>query len=216
MPESKAPYKRGYKQTKSRGQDQTVRCEACSKKFPRHKAFIGKKGFHITDPVLNKMVDKEQLNLFKRKVYYCPKCAKFYGIVEPSGGSVGIRTKSYPSHRKRKRPSAGIITALYVPETFCKEQKYTIGVGVRNTSKRGSRFVVIPKTLLPGLKITPNEKDIYLKPGRIDATAFEIEIDMSAAETDSTPLGFNLKTRDGRSLDYKVKYVTIKPNGSQI
>ena len=82
MPESKAPYDRGWKQTKSRGKQPTVTCAYCGKKIPRFKAFVIYQGFNITDPALKKQLDKKALSSFTRKLYVCPSCARHRGIVQ--------------------------------------------------------------------------------------------------------------------------------------
>lgn len=84
MPESGAPYKRGYKQTKSKGSRQNVRCSYCGRRVPRFKAFKTKKqGIHINDPAVLKQVDQKDIHLPENVQWACPKCARFYGIIQP-------------------------------------------------------------------------------------------------------------------------------------
>ncbi|MFB6075660.1 MAG: hypothetical protein ABEK17_00810 [Candidatus Aenigmatarchaeota archaeon] len=82
IPESKAPYKRTYKQGKSKGHQQRVRCGFCGKKVPRFKAFTTYSGFSITDPTIRKQVDDKHIHTAKKKQYVCPSCARHRGIVE--------------------------------------------------------------------------------------------------------------------------------------
>ncbi|WP_457615119.1 hypothetical protein [Methanopyrus sp.] len=73
----------GWKQSKSRGKPSFVTCECCGGKVPRHKAIPWTQGFRITDPVVRQAVDDRYVHTFNRKVYYCPKCARFLGIRKP-------------------------------------------------------------------------------------------------------------------------------------
>lgn len=81
MPVGKAPYKRGYSQSISRGRQPTVDCSFCGRKLPRHKCFIRFRGFRITDPLLKKELDR-RTGFRAEKQYACPKCARKRGIVE--------------------------------------------------------------------------------------------------------------------------------------
>lgn len=92
MPISTAPYKRTYKHTLRRGRETTVSCDMCGRKVPRWKTFIGYKGFKITDPFILKQVDKRLIHVQSRKIRVCPKCARFYGIVQ-AGKSVRKKYK---------------------------------------------------------------------------------------------------------------------------
>ncbi|MFP4116411.1 MAG: hypothetical protein ACLFQ8_01575 [Candidatus Aenigmatarchaeota archaeon] len=86
MPESGAPYKRGYTQTKSKGSRQNVRCSFCGRRVPRFKAFKTKSGMTITDPEVREQVDDKDMHLPEKTQWACPKCARFRGIVEPRKG----------------------------------------------------------------------------------------------------------------------------------
>lgn len=77
----KAPYRRVYKHSKSRGSERYVECGYCSKKVPRYKALVKFIGFRITDPILRKEI-KTPVGSAK-KIYVCPSCARFRGIVQP-------------------------------------------------------------------------------------------------------------------------------------
>lgn len=83
MPVSTAPYKRTYKHTKRRGRERNVQCEFCKKRVPRYKAFIIIKKFGVSDPLIRKQIDKRFISVLKRKLYVCPACARFRGIVQP-------------------------------------------------------------------------------------------------------------------------------------
>ncbi|MEM7819707.1 MAG: hypothetical protein QXD48_02660 [Candidatus Aenigmatarchaeota archaeon] len=76
-----APYKRGYHHTKSKGRESTVSCGFCGKNVPRWKTFTIFKSFSISDPILRKQLDPKQISMFQRKIYVCPSCARFRGIV---------------------------------------------------------------------------------------------------------------------------------------
>jgi len=78
-----APYKRGYKHTKSKGHESTVKCDYCGKVVPRWKTFTIMRGFNINDPVLRKQIDRKDMSMFQRKIYLCPSCARFRGIIKP-------------------------------------------------------------------------------------------------------------------------------------
>ncbi|RLJ03544.1 MAG: hypothetical protein DRP11_00395 [Candidatus Aenigmatarchaeota archaeon] len=82
MPVSKAPYKRGYHQTKGKGRQSVVTCSMCGSKVPRFKTFTRSSGFRITDSTILKSTDRRNIHTFSRKQYICPKCARFYGVVE--------------------------------------------------------------------------------------------------------------------------------------
>ena len=40
----KAPYRREYKQSSSRGKDYVIRCDGCGRKVPRFKTFVTYRG----------------------------------------------------------------------------------------------------------------------------------------------------------------------------
>ncbi|HIQ49723.1 MAG TPA: hypothetical protein EYH56_00850 [Nanoarchaeota archaeon] len=82
MPISVAPYTRKYEHTKRRGRESTVLCGFCGKKVPRYKTIVTYRGFRITDPLILQSVDKRMVHLFKQKIYVCPSCARFHGIVQ--------------------------------------------------------------------------------------------------------------------------------------
>lgn len=82
MPISKAPYKRSYQHTSSRGNEQKITCSQCGRSVPRWKTFDVFRGFRITDQTILKQIDKNMLHLMSRKERVCPKCARFYHIVE--------------------------------------------------------------------------------------------------------------------------------------
>lgn len=77
-----APYRRGYHHTKSKGHESSVECGYCGKSVPRWKTFVTYKGFRITDPVLRKQIVTGPTSMFGRKLYVCPSCARFRGIVK--------------------------------------------------------------------------------------------------------------------------------------
>lgn len=54
----------------------------CGKKVPRFKTFTTYRGFTVNDPTILKKVDKKDIHTAKEKIYVCPKCARFHGIVE--------------------------------------------------------------------------------------------------------------------------------------
>ena len=87
-----APYRRVYKHTGTRGKEKYVECEYCKKSVPRYKAIVRYRGFSINDPLLK---DVKTLSL-KRKIYICPSCARFRGIVE-----IGRSRKSRTPNRNR-------------------------------------------------------------------------------------------------------------------
>ena len=83
MPVSKAPYTRKYQHTHQRGHEQLVVCAKCGKQVPRYKAFIKYVGFRISDPGILQQVDRSQIHMMRQKKYVCPKCARFYKVVQP-------------------------------------------------------------------------------------------------------------------------------------
>lgn len=85
-----APYRRGYHHTKSKGHESTVTCGFCGKNVPRWKTIAVTKSFRINDPVLRKQIDPRFVSTFGRKMYACPSCARFRGIVR-IGHSRGTR-----------------------------------------------------------------------------------------------------------------------------
>jgi small subunit ribosomal protein S26e len=76
-----APYRRGYHHTGAKGRESSVICSYCGKTVPRWKTFVKYSGFRINDPVLRKQLDPRQMSMFSRKMYVCPSCARFRGIV---------------------------------------------------------------------------------------------------------------------------------------
>ena len=77
----KAPYRRIYKHTGGRGSERYVTCAYCGKKVPRYKAIVKFTGFRITDPALKKTIKTPVGS--RKKIYICPSCARFRGIVVP-------------------------------------------------------------------------------------------------------------------------------------
>jgi len=96
MPISKAPYKRTYEHTKSRGSETLVNCDICGRKIPRYKTFVKISGFRINDPIIRQQVDTRMIHLMTRKLRLCPACARFRGIRQP-GKSV---RKKYGGRRR--------------------------------------------------------------------------------------------------------------------
>jgi len=77
-----APYRRTYQHTRSKGKESTVTCGYCGKIVPRWKTFPVYKGFRISDPVLRKQIDPRYVSSFERKMYVCPSCARYRGVVQ--------------------------------------------------------------------------------------------------------------------------------------
>ncbi|MBI4162430.1 MAG: hypothetical protein HY513_02005 [Candidatus Aenigmarchaeota archaeon] len=90
-----APYTRGYKHTGGKGHETVVNCDFCGKKVPRWKTFVTYKGFRISDPVLKKQIDPRFTSMFSRKMYACPSCARYRGIVK-----IGRSRKSRHSNQR--------------------------------------------------------------------------------------------------------------------
>ncbi|MCK4555002.1 MAG: hypothetical protein KAT83_00190 [Candidatus Aenigmarchaeota archaeon] len=86
MPEIKT-YKRGHKQTGGRGHQSTVSCGFCGTIVPRYKTFTTQRGFRITDPLLRKEVDRQDVSTTVEKVYACPACARHRSIVQHRTGT---------------------------------------------------------------------------------------------------------------------------------
>ena len=82
MPVSEAPYTRKYQHTQSRGHEQLVICGYCGKRVPRYKTFLKFRGFRITDPSILREVDRNDIHMSTHKMYVCPKCARFYKVVQ--------------------------------------------------------------------------------------------------------------------------------------
>lgn len=80
MPVSRAPYKRGWNDTKSRGSMPNVTCNGCGRIVPRYKTFTKYRSFRINDPVVMKMLEPSAIHMFSRKEYMCPACARHRGI----------------------------------------------------------------------------------------------------------------------------------------
>lgn len=76
-----APYTRGYHHTKSKGRESTVNCGYCGKVVPRWKTIPSYRGFSINDPVLRKQIDRRMISTYSQKMYVCPSCARYRGIV---------------------------------------------------------------------------------------------------------------------------------------
>ncbi len=84
MPISKAPYKRSYKHSKSRGSEYRVRCDFCGKLVPRYKTIVIYRDMKLLkDPIIRQQIDKRMIHTFKRKLRICLSCARFRGIAKP-------------------------------------------------------------------------------------------------------------------------------------
>ncbi len=77
-----APYRRTYSHTKSKGRESVVNCSYCGRSVPRWKTFVQYRGFRISDPTLRKQIDRRFVSTFQSKMYVCPSCARFRGIVK--------------------------------------------------------------------------------------------------------------------------------------
>lgn len=86
-----APYTRGYSHTGGKGHESNVVCGYCGRTVPRWKTFTSFRGFRITDPVLRKQIDPRMTSTFSRKIYACPSCARYRGIIK-----IGRSRKSRP------------------------------------------------------------------------------------------------------------------------
>ncbi len=89
---AKAPYVREYKQSKARGKDYMVRCDGCGRKVPRFKTFVTYRGLRLDYDIV-KMVGRKNISVTRVKAYYCPKCARNLGIVQP--GKLGRRKSDF-------------------------------------------------------------------------------------------------------------------------
>ncbi|MCS7121517.1 MAG: hypothetical protein NZ895_02815 [Archaeoglobaceae archaeon] len=88
----KAPYVREYKSSKSRGKDYMIRCDGCGRKVPRFKTFVAYRGLRIDHDIV-KLVGEKNVHVGVHKMYYCPKCARNLGIVQP--GKFGNRRSQF-------------------------------------------------------------------------------------------------------------------------
>lgn len=77
-----APYRRGYTHTKSKGKETTVNCSYCARSVPKWKTFVQYRGFRINDPTLRKQIDPRFVSSVQSKMYVCPSCARYRGIVK--------------------------------------------------------------------------------------------------------------------------------------
>lgn len=82
MPVSKAPYKRTYKHGSQRGNEGKITCDKCGGRVPRWKTFTAYKKFRINDPVIMKQMDKRFIHTLGGRMRVCPKCARFYHVVQ--------------------------------------------------------------------------------------------------------------------------------------
>jgi len=82
IPERKAAYKRGWNAPASRGHAPTVECGFCGRMVPKYKCFVTYRGFRITDPGLRREIDSRFVAATTHKIYVCPQCARFHGIVQ--------------------------------------------------------------------------------------------------------------------------------------
>ena len=103
MPVSKAPYKRTYQSTKSRGKESRVKCAFCGKLVPRYKALTKYKKFRINDPVLKKQVGRYRIHTTGRKMFVCLACARHRKIAKPG---ISVRKKHLQKYRPGKTGAA--------------------------------------------------------------------------------------------------------------
>lgn len=82
MPGDRSAYTRGHKQTGGRGHQPNGTCSGCGRICPRHKMFNETRGFRISDPVLRKLIDRNDISMGSLKETYCPSCARHRGIVQ--------------------------------------------------------------------------------------------------------------------------------------
>ena len=79
---SEAPYRRGWTHGTERGHEGTINCGFCGRLVPRWKTFPVYRRFGINDPVIRAQMDPRRMSLVERKLYACPSCARFRGIVK--------------------------------------------------------------------------------------------------------------------------------------
>ncbi len=75
-------YKRIYKHSRDKGKETYVTCGYCGKMVPKWKTIPVYKKFNIADPTLKKNFSAI-VSTYARKIYVCPSCARFRGIVRP-------------------------------------------------------------------------------------------------------------------------------------
>ncbi|MFQ6051814.1 MAG: hypothetical protein ACE5K4_08985 [Candidatus Hydrothermarchaeota archaeon] len=199
MPVSKAPYKRGYKHTKSRGSDPAVWCEMCGRRVPRFKSFSKIQSFYIADPVVRGVVDQHSFNV--RKVYYCPKCAKFLGIVE--------KKRQRMEQPKRIPEVSGnvIIRKIHGPEVMFKHKDYAFIIDVENKKERIKNLIIRPKTIVQNINLEPKEVRFDVPEKTIKQIHFRARVD-DEVTIKGTAISFEI-LKDGRPLENKVHYVSI-------
>ena len=108
MPISTAPYKREYKHSKSRGNEQMVECDTCGRRVPRYKTFTQMRGMRLNDRAVLEQVDKRMMNLMKKRIRMCPACARHRGVSKPGTSSrkkYGGGGKSFPKKNKARQSS---------------------------------------------------------------------------------------------------------------
>ena len=91
---AKAPYKRRYKHTKSRGSETYVTCSFCGKRVPRYKAFPVRKSFSIRDPSVLKQMNRRVIYLSSIKQFACPSCARHRKIARKGKSRKSVRSPS--------------------------------------------------------------------------------------------------------------------------
>ena len=99
MPISKAPYKRTYSHTKSRGKERRVRCSFCGKNVPRWKALTKYRSFRINDPVVRKQVGRYRIHTSGQKMFVCLACARHRKIMKPG---LSVRKKHMVKYKPGK------------------------------------------------------------------------------------------------------------------
>ncbi len=199
MPVSKAPYRRGYRHTKSRGSDPAVWCEMCGRRVPRFKSFSKTQSFYIADPVVRGVVDQHSFNV--RKVYYCPKCAKFLGIVEKKGQKI--------EHPRKKSKIVGnvIIRRIHGPEVMFKHKDYAFIIDVENKKERVKNLVIRPKTIVQNINLEPKEVRFDVPEKTIKQIHFRARVD-DEVTIKGTAISFEI-LQERRPLENKVHYVSI-------
>lgn len=76
----KMAYKRVYKHSRDKGKEKYIICGYCGKMVPKWKTFPVYRKFNISNA---KKDMKMIVSTYTRKIYACPSCARFRGIVKP-------------------------------------------------------------------------------------------------------------------------------------
>lgn len=153
------------------------------------------------------MVDKSQLHFTTEKVYYCPKCARFLGVVRRKRPIVDEEYQEEPIERPRPiqkqiRREPGRILEVVIPEKIEPAKAIPIEVVVENQGDKSAQYNVFSKVITPGVRIIPHKRSSYVDPNKTYRFLFVMKTEEKLPPGIS--ISFDLTTKDNKPLDSRI------------